>query len=64
MVINMNIPVISGSEGEKAIDVRKLRTDSGYITYDDGYGNTGSCLSDITFINGREGNPASSWHSH
>ena len=48
-------PVISGTEGEKAIDVRKLRSDSGYITYDDGYGNTGSCLSDITFINGEEG---------
>jgi len=48
-------PVICGTEGEKAIDVRKLRADSGYITYDDGYGNTGSCLSDITFINGEVG---------
>lgn len=48
-------PVISGTEGEKAIDVRKLRADTGYITYDDGYGNTGSCLSDITFIDGEVG---------
>lgn len=48
-------PVISGTEGEKAIDVRTLRADTGYITFDDGYGNTGSCLSDITFINGEIG---------
>ncbi|MCZ6674411.1 MAG: citrate synthase [Verrucomicrobia bacterium] len=48
-------PVISGTEGEKAVDVRKLRGDTGYITYDDGYGNTGSCLSDITFVNGEVG---------
>lgn len=48
-------PVITGTEGEKAIDIRKLRTDSGYITYDDGYGNTGSCKSDITFIDGEKG---------
>lgn len=48
-------PVISGTEGEKAVDVRTLRADTGYITFDDGYGNTGSCLSDITFINGEVG---------
>jgi citrate synthase len=48
-------PVITGTEGEKAIDVRKLRSETGYITFDDGYGNTGSCLSDITFINGEVG---------
>jgi citrate synthase len=48
-------PVISGTEGEKAVDVRTLRADTGYITFDDGYGNTGSCLSDITFINGEIG---------
>ena len=48
-------PVISGSEGEKAVDVRKLRSETGYITFDDGYGNTGSCLSDITFVNGEAG---------
>jgi citrate synthase len=58
IVINgktLSYPVITGSEGEKAIDTRKLRADSGYITFDEGYGNTGSCLSDITFINGEKG---------
>lgn len=48
-------PVIVGTENERAIDLRKLRGDTGYITYDDGYGNTGSCLSDITFIDGEVG---------
>ena len=48
-------PVIVGTENEKAIDTRKLRADTGYITFDDGYGNTGSCLSDITFIDGEKG---------
>ncbi len=48
-------PVIVGTEGERAIDTRRLRADSGYITYDDGYGNTGSCLSNITFIDGEKG---------
>jgi citrate synthase len=48
-------PVIVGSENEKAIDTRKLRAETGYITFDEGYGNTGSCLSDITFINGEQG---------
>ncbi|MFA5257059.1 MAG: citrate synthase [Opitutales bacterium] len=48
-------PVIVGSEGEKAIDIRNLRSDTGFITYDDGFGNTGSCLSDITFIDGEKG---------
>lgn len=48
-------PVIVGTENEKAIDTRKLRADSGYITFDDGYGNTGSCKSKITFIDGEKG---------
>ncbi|MCC6547170.1 citrate synthase [Candidatus Sumerlaeota bacterium] len=45
-------PVIIGTEGEKAIDIAKLRSQTGCITFDDGYGNTGSCLSKITFIDG------------
>ena len=49
---SFELPVIVGSEGERALDVRQLRRDTGYITYDDGYGNTGSCSSDITFIDG------------
>mgnify|MGYP005841643487 CR=1 FL=1 len=48
-------PVIVGTENEKAIDTRKLRSETGYITFDEGYGNTGSCLSEITFIDGEKG---------
>ena len=49
------LPVFVGSEGEKAIDVRHLRNDSGCVTYDEGYGNTGSCQSAVTFIDGEAG---------
>jgi len=49
------LPVVVGSEGEVGIDIRKLRAQSGAITFDSGYGNTGSCESAITFINGEEG---------
>jgi hypothetical protein len=42
-------------EGEKAVDVSSLRANTGYITLDDGYGNTGSCVSKITFIDGDKG---------
>ena len=48
-------PVIKGSEGEKPIDISKLRSSTGYITLDNGFGNTGSCQSGITFLNGEEG---------
>ena len=48
-------PVIEGAENEKALDTRTLRSKSGYISYDEGYGNTGSCMSGITFINGEQG---------
>ena len=48
-------PVIRGSEGEKAFDITKLRQDTGYITMDPGFGNTGSCTSDITFMDGEKG---------
>lgn len=50
-----NFPTFVGTEGEKAIDTRTFRKDSGYICYDDGYRNTGSCKSDITFIDGEKG---------
>ncbi|MFO0569695.1 MAG: citrate synthase [Polyangiaceae bacterium] len=50
-----SLPVLEGSEKEKAIDIRKLRADTGLVTYDDGYGNTGSCKSAITFIDGDRG---------
>jgi citrate synthase len=50
-----NLPIIEGTEGEKAIDIRKLRAESGHITIDSGFGNTGSCKSAITFIDGEKG---------
>jgi citrate synthase len=52
---DVTLPVIVGSEGEKALDISKLRAESGYITYDDGFGNTGSCTSSVTFIDGEAG---------
>jgi len=49
------LPVIEGTEGELGVDVRDLRARTGYITYDEAYGNTGSCQSKITFIDGEKG---------
>lgn len=48
-------PVIEGSEHEKAIDIGKLRDKTGYITIDNGFKNTGSTTSAITFLDGEEG---------
>jgi len=48
-------PVIVGSENEVAIDINKLRDLSGAITLDPGYKNSGSCKSEITFLDGEEG---------
>jgi len=48
-------PVYEGTENEQAIDVGKLRKDTGAITYDPGFVNTGTCSSDITFIDGEKG---------
>src|ERR1700723_764079 len=50
-----NLPTIVGTEGERAVDVSALRANTGYITLDDGYGNTGSCVSKVTFIDGDRG---------
>ena len=49
------LPVTIGSEGEKAIDISKLRQETGLITLDSGYANTGSCTSAITFMDGEKG---------
>ena len=49
------LPVVVGTEQEHAIDISCLRNNTGYITLDDGYGNTGSCSSAITFIDGEKG---------
>ena len=51
----VQLPVITGSEGERAIDISRLRADTGCITLDPGYANTGSCRSAITFIDGEKG---------
>ena len=53
--VSLELPIIEGSEKEKAIDISSLRKETGYITLDPGFGNTGSCLSKITFIDGESG---------
>src|SRR5471030_985737 len=49
------LPIVEGRENEKAVDISSLRAKTGFITLDDGYGNTGSCQSQITFIDGERG---------
>ncbi|GBF42437.1 citrate (Si)-synthase [Leptospira ellinghausenii] len=49
------LPIVAGSEDEKAIDITKLRQLSGYVTIDSGYLNTGACTSEITFLDGEKG---------
>lgn len=51
----IELPIITGSENEKAIDISKLRGSSGYITIDPGFKNTGSTSSSITFLDGEKG---------
>jgi citrate synthase len=52
---SVQLPLIRGSEGETAIDISKLRAQTGLITFDPGYANTGACKSAITFIDGERG---------
>ncbi len=49
------LPLVQGTEGERAIDITRLRAETGLITLDPGYGNTGSCESAITYIDGEQG---------
>ena len=51
----ISLPIIRGTENEAAIDIEKLRAQTGMITMDPGYGNSGSCRSAITFIDGEKG---------
>ena len=51
----IELPVIEGSEGELAVDISQLRAKTGLITLDPGFGNTGACKSEITFIDGEKG---------
>jgi len=48
-------PTLVGSEGEVGIDISQLRAQTGAVTLDEGYGNTGSCKSAVTFIDGEQG---------
>jgi len=50
-----HLPVVIGSEDETAVDISNLRSESGLITLDDSYANTGSCQSSITYIDGDQG---------
>jgi len=49
------LPIVEGTEGERAIDITNLLKESGHITLDYGYKNTGSCTSSITYLDGKEG---------
>jgi citrate synthase len=51
----VELPIVEGTERERALDISNLRAATGHITLDDGYGNTGSCQSAITFIDGDKG---------
>ena len=48
-------PLVKGSEGEVGIDIKTLRAQTGAVTLDPGYKNTGACQSSITFLNGEKG---------
>ncbi len=51
----LELPIVVGSEGEKAIDIRQLRAQTGYVTLDQGFMNTGAVTSNIAFIDGDAG---------
>ena len=53
-----DFPIVVGTEGEKAVNIEKLRALTGLITLDSGYKNTGSCKSAITFLDGEKGSYA------
>ena len=53
--IELDLPIVTGSENEQALDIGKLRGTTGMVTIDQGYVNTGSTTSDITFLNGEKG---------
>ena len=51
----VSLPIIIGTEDEHGLDIASLRDQSGYITFDPGFGNTGACRSAITYIDGEKG---------
>lgn len=59
----VRLPVVVGSEGEKAIDIANLRRETGYVTLDPSFMNTAACYSQITYIDGEKRHSALSRHS-
>ncbi|MBN2474228.1 MAG: citrate synthase [Pirellulales bacterium] len=53
--LEVELPILVGTEGERVIEIDKLRAMTGYITLDDGYANTGSTTSEITYLDGEKG---------
>ena len=51
----IRLPIVTGTAGERALDISRLRAETGYITLDNGFANTGSCRSEITYIDGEKG---------
>src|SRR5687768_18117898 len=51
----LDLPVLAGTEGERAVDISALRARTGYVTLDEGYVNTGATTSEITFLDGEQG---------
>jgi len=51
----LELPIVDGTDGDSAIDITTLRGDTGLITLDPGYGNTGACSSEITYLDGEKG---------
>ncbi len=51
----LELPVVHGTQGDDALDISKLRSETGLITLDPGYGNTGAATSAITFLDGENG---------
>ncbi len=51
----IKLPIVVGSEGERAIDIANLRRDTGYVTIDPSFMNTAACYSEISFIDGQKG---------
>jgi citrate synthase len=49
------LPIIVGTENDRAVEITKLRDQSGFVTLDEGYANTGACKSSITYVDGDKG---------
>jgi citrate synthase len=51
----IELPIVRGTDGDDGLDIGRLRGETGLVTYDPGYGNTGACASAVTFLDGEEG---------